>query len=923
MLQSMQQNCCFTTVCGRMPAKFPMHNLAVSAYVWDHEQLGEMRGRLVRRMPERKSSPATKQPPGTPMPELKMGGMTVKRCSTYTRILLATAAPVAVFAFSGTALAQESAQTQTESDQASSGLADIVVTARRTSENIQTVPVAVTALSSEALQERQVLQVTDLARTAPSLSIGTGGTGPATIVYLAIRGQAQNSPNSYSDAAVGIYIDGVYVARPMVGNLGFLDAAGAEVLRGPQGTLFGRNTTGGALNLTTMQPKLNATEGYLKVGFGNYSQKVTEGVLNVPLTDEVGVRVAGRYNDRSGYFPNLSTGGANGGIKGEYYARGSLKWAPNSVPLTLNVSGDYMNYRDTGNPVAVVAINPTGPMASFYGISQGVRSGAIPGSTLIPLSATVSVPASLFTNFSRGPIGPVTQYLNTKFATAAQQSTLLSRDWRVNYSAPFTGDRAIDDSGTFNEAYSFSGNLSFDIGDLTIKSITGYRNSHTTSNLDLLGTNTGAGAFISTYKQHQFSEELQFSGNVGKLQYIFGGIYFREAGTEQSRSQIFYASPAASGGDNTFGSFVSTSRGVFAQLYYNVNDNIRLTGGLRYTWDTREIDRQGTTPNAPRPGQAINCQAGVNQGKPSPTGLAAPNSGCHDVGKAKFSYPAWTAGIDVKLTPDVFVYLKTSGASNSGGFNARPVPPPNSSSFKPEDVRDVEGGIKGQFFNNRLRTNLAVFHAWQFDVQRIINTTFVDGTGATRLTQFNTNAGKAKTYGFEFEGTVIPTDGLEIGGSVAYLNASYVKGSRVEAQLVNGLIVQVDRSGEPITQAPKWTANASITKTFELETGKLVLHGDYSYIASRYFDYFTSGNPAQAAAVAIANEASRVRAYGLINLQASYTFNDPAIEVTVWGRNVGNKANFTNVFNSYTGLGATVQFQGAPRTYGATIKYSF
>lgn len=844
------------------------------------------------------------------------------RFSIYNRILMATAAPVAALAFSGAALAQDTTQSQTESE-TSSGIADIVVTARRTSENLQTVPVAVTALTPEKLEQKQVLQVTDLARTAPSLSIGTGGTGPATIVYLAIRGQAQNSPNSYSDAAVGIYIDGVYVGRPMVGNLGFLDAAGAEVLRGPQGTLFGRNTTGGALNLTTQQPKIGVTEGYVKLGFGKYSQRVAEGVVNFPLTDEVGVRLAGRYTERDGYFPNLSTGIANGGIKGEYYGRGTVKWEPTALPLTLTVSGDYMNYKDTGNPVAVTAINPSGPMANFYNISQGVRSGAIPGNAPIPLSATFSVPASTFTNFSRGPLGPITQYLNSEFATAAQQSTLLSRDWRVNYSAPFTGVKAIDDSGTFNEAYSFTGNLSVDVGDVTIKSITGYRKSNTSSNLDLLGTNTGAGAFISQYKQHQFSEEIQVSGNLGKLQYILGGIYFREAGTENSRSAIFYATPIATGGDNTFGSFESISKGMFAQLYYNLTDDIRLTGGIRYTWDTRKINRQGTFPHLPRPGQAINCQAGVNANQPAPIQQQAPNSGCSDRGSAKFDYPAWTAGIDVKLSPDVFLYAKTSGASSSGGFNARPVPLPYSSSFKPEAVRDIEGGIKGEFFDRHLRTNLAVFHAWQSDVQRIINATFVDAAGATRLTQFVTNAGKAKTYGFEFEGTVVPWDGMEIGTSVAYLNAKYVKGSRFETQLVGGAQVQVDRSGEPITQAPKWTANVSITQGLDIGDGRLTLHGDYSYIASRYFDYFTTGDPAQAAAVAIANEASRVRAYDLVNLQASYTFNNPAIEVTLWGRNVFNNANYTNVFNSYTGLGATVQFQGAPRTYGATVKYSF
>lgn len=849
------------------------------------------------------------------------------RTSIYNRILLATVAPVAVFAFAGTANAQTA---QAEGDAASSGgIADIVVTARRTSENLQVVPVAVTALSQAKLEERQVTQVTDLARSAPSLSIGTGGTGPASIVYLAIRGQAQNSPNSFSDAAVGIYIDGVYVGRPIVGNLGFLDPASAEVLRGPQGTLFGRNTTGGALNLTTTQPKLDITEGYLKVGFGNYQQLVTEGVVNLPLTDELAVRFAGRYNKRDGYNPNPFRPEANAGIKGEYYGRGSLKWAPSSVPLTLNVVGDYTQYRDTGNPVAVAAINPTGPLANFYGISQGVRSGAIPGNTPIPLSATFSVPASTFANFSQGPLGPITQYLNPEFATAAQKATLLSQDWRTNYGSSRTGVPGIDNSASTNEAWSTSGNLSVDLGDITVKSITGYRWSNTTSNLDLLGTGTGAGSFLSTYRQHQFSEELQLSGKTGNLQYIFGGIYFREAGTEQSTSSIFYNTPIATGGDNTFASFVSTSKGVFAQLYYNVTDALRLTGGIRYTWDTREIDRQGTTPFLPRVGQVIRCQAVFDASGnpiPAPNQAQAPNSGCHNAETAKFKYPAWTAGIDFKVSPDVFLYAKTSGASNSGGFNARPVPFPYSSSFRPEQVKDVEVGFKGEFFDRHLRTNLAVFHAWQSNVQRIINTTFVDSAGNTRLTQFVTNAGKAKTYGFELEATVVPWEGMEIGGSAAYLHARYVKGSRFEDQLVNGATVSVDRSGEPITQAPKWTANASVTQSLDVGPGKLKLHADYSYIASRYFDFFTVADTAAQAtkdATAVANEASRIRAYGLLNLQAAYVFEDPAIEVTVWGKNVANKANFTNVFNSYTGLGATVQFQGAPRTYGATVKISF
>lgn len=851
------------------------------------------------------------------------------KISTYNRILLATVAPVAAFAITSVAHAQtdqastDQASTESASQPSGGGIADIVVTARRTKENLQTVPVAVTALSNEALQQAQITEVTGLARSTPSLSIGTGGTGPASIVYLAIRGQAQNSPNSFSDPSVGVYIDGVYVARPMVGNLGFLDMSSAEILRGPQGTLFGRNTTGGALNLATMQPEMDVTDGYMKIGMGNYAQVVTEGVVNVPVGDELAMRFAGRYDKHGAYYPNPFEAEGNGAIKGEYYGRGALKYEPKSVPLTLDVVGDYTHYRDTGNPTAVAAINPNGPLASFYNISQGVRSGAIPGSTLIPLGPGFSVPASTFANFSQGPLGPVTQYLNPEFASAADKATLLSQDWRTSYGSPQTGVSAIDTPANFNEAWSLTGNLKVELGGLTVKSITGYRWSNTYDSLDLQGTGTGAGAFISRYRQHQFSEELQISGKTGNLQYIFGGIYFREAGSEQSQSAIFYNTPAATGGDNSFGTFVSTSKGLFAQLYYNVTDALRLTGGIRYTWDTRSIDRMGTTPFLPMPGQPVTCQAGANAGLPAPTGLQAPNGGCHDAETANFSYPAWTAGVDYKITPEVFAYIKTSGASNSGGFNSRPVPPPYSSSFDPESVRDVEGGFKGEFFDRHLRTNVAVFHAWQNNVQRIINATFLDSTGATRLTQFVANAGKARTYGVEFEGTIIPWQGMEIGTSAAYLHAAYVKGSRFEDQLVNGQIVQVDRSGEPITQAPKWTANVSLTQAFDVGSGELKLHGDFSYVASRYFDYFTTGDPSQAAAVAIANQASLVRAYGLLNLQATYTFRDPAIEVSLWGKNVANQANFTNVFNSYTGLGATVQYQGAPRTYGVSVKYSF
>ncbi|WP_336971155.1 TonB-dependent receptor plug domain-containing protein [Sphingobium aromaticiconvertens] len=489
-------------------------------------------------------------------------------------LLTSTAAPIMAFTLAMPAFAQAGAPAsgttsqipavgpstgavtppRTDAGRSSGGLEDIIVTARRTSEALQTTPVAVTALSNEALLTKQVAEVTDLARATPALSVGTGGTGPASIVYLAIRGQAQNSPNSFSDASVGIYIDGVYVGRPIVGNLGFLDMASAEVLRGPQGTLFGRNTTGGALNLTTQAPTQDL-EGYVKAGAGNYDQRSVEGVLNIPLSDTVSTRFAGRYDEREGYYPNQFTGTRQGSVNGSYYGRGTLKWEPTELPIELTISGDYYRVRDNGNATAVSAINPSGPLASFYGISRGVQLGVIPGATPIPLGPGFSVPASTFAGFLGGdPTRPITDYINPEFP-----GSTATGNWRQAYGFPRTGYRDIDDIRNYTTAYSGTANLVINLDEITIKSITGYRKSTAGSSLDLTGTPTNAGAFISNYNQHQFSEEIQVSGDIGKLEYVAGMNYFREAGDEFSKSAIFYNLPIATY-NKAFGDFISKSR---------------------------------------------------------------------------------------------------------------------------------------------------------------------------------------------------------------------------------------------------------------------------------------------------------------------------------------------------------------------------
>jgi iron complex outermembrane recepter protein len=798
-----------------------------------------------------------------------------------SNVLLATTVLSMGMAFATPAFAQAA------SEEAQGGIADIVVTARKSSENLQSVPVAVTALNSEALASKQVLEVTDLARTAPSLTISTGGTGPASIVYLAIRGQAQNSPNSLSDSSVGIYMDGVYVARPIVGNLGFLDMANAEVLRGPQGTLFGRNTTGGALNLTSNRPT-DQYEGMLKIGYGNFNQKVIEGVINAPVSDAVGLRVAARYGTRDGYFRNNQIGYPQGSIDKDFVLRGTLVVAPVDSNLKLTVIGDFVRYADDGNATAVAAINPGVLTLPAYG-------------------------AFINSEFAR-------------FVTPAQLPafTAANSRWTDTFSRPQTGDAQIDKLQNNNRVNAIAGTLEWDAGGVNVKSITAYRKSFTDDSLDLHGFPTSVNpftpflpnatsAFISTYNNKQFSEELQLSGKAGALDWQTGVYYFKESGDEQSRAFVLGGVQSA----RTLSDYSSRSVGAFAQLNYHVSDALRLTGGFRYTWDKRTIDRHSTN-NWRLPDPLEVCTVGPNSGQ---TAAAAP---CTDPRAASFKYPAWTLGADYRVNDQLFLYIKSSGASMSGGFNSRFVPAPFTQQFDPEKVRDAEVGFKGDFLDRRLRTNLAFFYAKQSNVQRIVNALV-----GTTLTQFVTNTGKVNAKGFEFEGTAIPWGGMELTGSFSYLDAKYVRGSRTENQGTALVPILVDRSGEPVTQAPKWTWNVGATQTVEAPFGKVSFHADYAYIASRAMDAATAkslaqgGTQANINAVAIGNAASIIKGYGLLNGRIAVNFESPDIELAFWGRNLTNKPWFTNVFNNYTGLGATVQYQGAPRTYGATATFKF
>jgi len=237
------------------------------------------------------------------------------------------------------------------------GVEDIVVTARKTEENLQTTPVAVTALSTEMIKQAQVGDAAGLQRTAPSLSIATGAPGGSGFVYISIRGMPALNPGVANDPSVATYVDGVYVPRPSQGSADLIDLQRVEVLRGPQGTLFGRNTTGGALNIVTADPTGNF-EGQLRVQGGNYDYRNVDAVLNVPIMgDELAARFVYDFVDRDGYARNVTS---NTDLKdrNSHYARAKLRWAPANSDWSVMLSGDYNILKDHGQFVGLAAFNP-------------------------------------------------------------------------------------------------------------------------------------------------------------------------------------------------------------------------------------------------------------------------------------------------------------------------------------------------------------------------------------------------------------------------------------------------------------------------------------------------------------------------------------------------------------------------------------
>nr|WP_047167088.1 TonB-dependent receptor [Sphingomonas sp. Y57] len=654
---------------------------------------------------------------------------------TKRRLLSSAMIAAALCGVSQEALAQ-SASTEGENE-----LEVITVTARRQTENLQSTPISITAFSGDRLEAQGITQVNRIQDFTPNLTFANipSNSGIASNAAVYIRGIGQNDFAPTVEPGVGIYIDGVYLGRTAGGVFDLIDVNSVEVLRGPQGTLFGRNTIGGAINLTTVQP---SDEFKLKadIKYGIDDRINVRGMVSGPIAEGIYAKVSGGLFSQDGYVkaPGL---GKKLGNQDTKMIRGALRIAPVDSRFEATIAGDYTRDKSNGAPVTISGIDPTAT-GSFVTLQNFIASGfGNPADCLAPAA-----------------VGN-TQCYNQR---------LYSKD--SNYS---TG-RTFSDL----ELWSASLTASYDLTDeMQIKSITAIRRINGTFAQDRDGSNLPINHVYDDFTQKQFSQEFQFTGKAfdERLNWVTGLYFFKEKGRDLNSIDFLVVS-AESGGYYDYKNWAA-----FAQLGYKLTDKLTLTGGLRYTQDRKDY----------LPDQFVKSTLAPFLVIPPGTRIVPFQTVKADVNK-------WTPMVNLsyQASRDFMLYATYSQGFKSGGYTQRIFPPePSLPSFKPETVDSYEAGFKLMALDNRLRLNGAAFYTDYKDMQLLV-------ADATRVGPFITNAGKARIQGFELETNFAPGDGWRLNAAVGLTDAKFkqldagVQGLTLDSKFVYVSKWTVSASGE-------------------------------------------------------------------------------------------------------------------------------
>jgi iron complex outermembrane receptor protein len=647
---------------------------------------------------------------------------------------------------------------------------EILVTARRRAENQQDVPIAVTAVNAQTLADLRVTKAEDLEALEPTFSVSPASGYVNKNVY-SLRGIRPTEAIYGQDPTVAIYFAEVVQSPAQGSNLGFYDLENVQILKGPQGTLFGRNTVGGAVLLTPRRPGSDfAVNGM--IGFGEWGLIESELGIDIPLAPTFHVRLSGRTIDSNGYQTNVAPGPLFGTKLGGEKTR-SVR-ATIVGDLTDNIQHTIVatyDKKDTNGRLQVLqAIN---------------KDPLVPGSGL--------------------PIA-----YDRAFGNAFSNALVRAQGRSIN-------DVETDVPNYDNvEAWSVTSNTVAKLTDaVTFKAILNYREVKSQTQYDQ--DSTALPRILSSEGQsaelQHHSVELQLQGESfeNRLQWLLGGFYYNERGNELSPG-YFYAPLLAAINPIQQGAAVNnTSYSVFAQGSFKITDKLTFTAGARMNWDRKRLtllSRNGA-----------NCALVVQN--PNGTRSALPNDACSLPLQDKFSQPTGTVSLDYKVSPDLLIYATSRLGYRSGGFNLRADIPEEYAPFRPEKVIDVEGGVKADYHlgSVRMRSNLAVYHQWYNDIQRTVAVANAGGSPGSSVV----NAASATVFGVELQQSIEPVEGLTFDISYAFTKPKFGD--------YRDPFTNVDLSSTPFVFTPRHALNLRATLEQPLEGGKgtLRLTGNASW----------------------------------------------------------------------------------------------
>jgi iron complex outermembrane recepter protein len=849
----------------------------------------------------------------------------------------------------GSALAQE--------------LEEVTVTATRQAQNIQDVPIAVTAVTAAQLESKGINDVAKLSNIAPNVTLdaGTPFSGSDTVLAAYIRGIGQNDFAFNQDPGVGVYLDGVYLARSVGSNTQMLDVERVEILKGPQGTLFGRNTIGGAISIVTREP---GNEFMMKgaVTGGSFNRIDVQATADIPFSDTFRTAWSVSTAKRDGYqrripftnFTNLGpvgsfayipdcgpvgatcnvasessksfpasgyeTHGHEGSID-QWSMRAKAVFEPNET-FKATLTADYQNVDQSASPNTALAINPFQAGGfPFYslciaGQTLGIFSpGGAQGQVCGPRGGLTPTPAPYQVN-------PALWNVNND---GNPNNNLLPWDSRFQTNDI---DKTYATGNSFSklENWGVAATLEFGLpSNMRLKSITAYRDLHWLTGMDLDGSPLPILEPSFQMPQHEVSQELQLTGATldDKLNYTVGAYYFKEGGHLHDYV-IFPDGLLMIDGPNDLD---TKARALFVHLRYRITDQFGITLGGRYTKEKKHFeghqhDDNGFTykisgcypfddaagnhiPGLPAPVAALTCQQLL--GFPSaaePYRFYPPG-----VQTLEFSNTSPTVGGEYHISDDMMLYASFSKGYKTGSWTTRlsaphPVFDP-SLDFDPEFAKAYEVGLKSELLDRRLRLNLAAFHTdysgIQLNSQQGISPTLV-------------NAGDARIYGFEAEAEALLGGGFQLNTAFGYANAKYTQLNNV---LDNGAQLTLNscplRTSDPndacdLPKTPKYKFYIGPQYSHALPVGTLTLNADYTYTSKLFNDL---GN----------EELLKRDATDVVNASITYAAPDDKWSVSIGGTNLTDERYIVSGQNQ-GGVAVIDAVYSRPREWFATFRAS-